>query len=98
MLGLLRIAIIYLVIINLCTFFVFLWDKIRAKQGEWRVKESTILLLAVMGGTPAAFIARALFRHKTRKQPFGYILIGIAVVQILLTVGIIIYRTSSQVW
>ena len=98
MLGLLRIAIIYLVILNLCTFFVFLWDKIRAKKGEWRVKESTILLLAAMGGTPAAFIARALFRHKTRKQPFGYILIAIAVAQIILTAGIIIYRTSSQVW
>ncbi len=98
MLGLLRLAIIYLVIINICTFLVFLWDKVRAQKGEWRVKESTILLMAGLGGTPAAFIARALFRHKTRKQPFGYFLIGIAVIQVLGLAGIILYRTSSQVW
>jgi len=52
MLGLLRLAIIYLVIINICTFLVFLWDKVRAQKGEWRVKESTILLMAALGGTP----------------------------------------------
>jgi uncharacterized membrane protein YsdA (DUF1294 family) len=97
MLGLLRLAILYLVIINVATFLVFLWDKVRAKNGEWRVKESTILLLAAIGGTPAAFIARALFRHKTRKQPFGYILIAIAVIQVIGVTGLIIYRTSSQV-
>lgn len=98
MLGLLRLAIIYLVIINLCTFVVFLWDKIRAQKGEWRVQESTILLMCALGGTPAAFLARAIFRHKTRKQPFGYILIAIAVVQVVAVAGIVIYRTTSQVW
>jgi len=97
MLGLLRLAIVYLIIINVCTFLVFLWDKIRAKNGEWRVKESTILLLSAIGGTPAAFGARAIFRHKTRKQPFGYFLIAIAVIQVLGVVGVILYRTSSQV-
>lgn len=97
MFGLLRLALIYLLIVNIATFLVFLWDKVRAKNGEWRVKESTILLLAAIGGTPAAFIARAIFRHKTRKQPFGYILIGIALIQVIGLAAIIIYRTSSQV-
>ena len=98
MLGLLRLAIIYLVIINICTFFVFLWDKVRAKEGEYRVSESSILLMAAIGGTPAAFLARSIFSHKTRKQPFGYILAGIFVLQILGIVGIVLYRTSSQVF
>jgi len=97
MLGLLRLAIIYLIIVNIATFLVFLWDKVRAKQGQWRVKESTILMLAAIGGTPAALLARAIFRHKTRKQPFGYILIAIAVIQVVGVTAIIIYRTSSQV-
>lgn len=98
MLGLLRLAILYLIVVNIITFIVFLWDKVRAKEGEWRVSESTILLFAALGGTPAAFLARAIFRHKTRKQPFGYILVAIAVIQIIATVGIVIYRTTSQVW
>ncbi len=98
MLGLLRLAIIYLIVVNVCTFVVFLWDKIRAKEGEWRVNESTLLLLAAIGGSPAALFGRALFNHKTRKQPFGRILIAIFVLQIIGIAGVILYRMTSQVW
>ncbi len=97
MFGLLRIALIYLVVVNLATFLVFLWDKVRAKQGEYRVSESTLLMMSALGGTPAAFLAREIFHHKTRKQPFGYILLAIAALQVVGVAAVIIYRTSSQV-
>ena len=98
MLGLLRLAILYLIIVNLCTFVVFLWDKIRAKQGEWRVKESTLLLLAAIGGSPAVLFGRTLLRHKSRKGSFGRILLAIFILQIVIVAGVIVYRTTSQVW
>ena len=56
--------------VNLLVFSAFGWDKRQAQLGGWRVKESTLLLLALIGGTPGAFAGRAMFRHKTRKQPF----------------------------
>jgi uncharacterized membrane protein YsdA (DUF1294 family) len=46
-----------------------------------RIAESTLLTLALLGGTPGTYAGRALFRHKTRKQPFSRRLHTIAVVQ-----------------
>ena len=56
--------------LNLMTFAAFAIDKARAAAATRRTPESTLLLLAALGGTPGAYAARALFRHKTRKQPF----------------------------
>ncbi len=47
------------------------------------------------GGSPAAFAARAMLRHKTRKQPFSWRLHLIALAQALLIalgVGAALYR------
>jgi uncharacterized membrane protein YsdA (DUF1294 family) len=52
-----------------------------------RIAESTLLTLALLGGTPGAYAGRALFRHKTRKQPFSRRLHTIAVVQGVLVVA-----------
>lgn len=68
--------------INLAAFAMFGIDKARARQGAWRVKESTLLGLALIGGTPGAYAGRKLFRHKTRKQPFSGLLFAIAVLQV----------------
>lgn len=55
---------------NFISFASFGIDKWKAETGRWRVQESTLLLLAFLGGTPGAYAGRKLFRHKTRKQPF----------------------------
>ncbi|MFX7804552.1 DUF1294 domain-containing protein, partial [Acinetobacter baumannii] len=51
------------------------------RRGARRIPERTLLLLALIGGTPGAYAGRWLFRHKTRKQPFVGRLHAIAVVQ-----------------
>lgn len=56
---------------NFAAFAAFGIDKARAQSGAWRIRESTLLWLAFLGGTPGAYAGRALFRHKTRKQPFS---------------------------
>ena len=40
-------------------------------------------MLAFFGGTLGAYAGRAVFRHKTRKQPFNSNPFAIAVVQVL---------------
>ena len=69
--------------LNLLAFAMFGVDKAKARVGAWRVAESTLLMLAFVGGTLGAYAGRAVFRHKTRKQPFNSNLFAIAVVQVL---------------
>ena len=47
-----NILIIYLVAINVVTFFVYGLDKLKAKQRQWRIPETVLLTLAVIGCLP----------------------------------------------
>ena len=82
----------YLIAINFIAFALFGIDKARAENGKRRTSERDLLFLAVIGGTPGAFAGRAMFRHKTRKQPFSSILQIIAVGQLALAVFWVIVR------
>ena len=45
-------------------------DKSAARHGRWRTSESTLHLLAIIGGWPGALVAQQVFRHKSRKPSF----------------------------
>jgi len=81
-------AALALIAVNLWTMLRFHQDKQRAIAGERRIPEADLLGLALIGGTPGAFLARPLFRHKTRKQPFSAWLILIAVIQAGAIIGL----------
>ncbi|MDR7118321.1 DUF1294 domain-containing protein [Caulobacter sp. BE254] len=65
------LAALVLGVLNLATFLVFGWDKLAAVRGRSRIPERLLLVLAALGGSVGALVARPVFRHKTRKQPFG---------------------------
>ncbi|HLP02918.1 MAG TPA: DUF1294 domain-containing protein [Opitutaceae bacterium] len=54
-------------------FLVYWLDKLRARHGQWRVAETTLHLIAALGGWPGAFLAQKHFRHKTAKLRFQLI-------------------------
>lgn len=72
-----------LIAMNFLAFASFGIDKMQAEGGHRRTRESTLLWLALLGGSPGVYAGRALFRHKTRKQPFSRNLHAIAVLQAL---------------
>jgi len=61
---------IYLIIINLITFFVMWLDKRKAKKGRWRIPENTLLLFVLLGGGIGGIIGMYVFHHKTQKAKF----------------------------
>ncbi|WP_235523325.1 DUF1294 domain-containing protein [Sphingobium sp. Leaf26] len=69
---------------NLIAFTLFSMDRRHARMGLRRLSERSLLLWALAGGTPGAFLGRHVFRHKTRKQPFTALLWLIAVVQAMM--------------
>lgn len=71
-------ALIVLAVLQAAVFGLFWFDKVQARNGDWRVRERTLLLGALFGGLGAWF-AQHLLRHKTRKEPFRTLL-GVAIV------------------
>lgn len=57
-------------LLSVVAFFIYGEDKSAAEQGRRRTPESTLHMLALVGGWPGALIAQRFFRHKTTKQPF----------------------------
>lgn len=80
---------------NVLAFAAFGIDKWKARTGRWRTPESTLLMLAALGGTPGAYLGRHLFRHKTRKQPFVSLLGRIAVMQVVGLGGYIGWQAAA---
>ena len=59
-------------------------DKIRARNGAWRISELTLMLTAALGGSVGVHMGMYLFRHKTRHPKFTLGVPAILTVQILL--------------
>ena len=58
----------YLIIINIVTFISFGLDKLYAIKKMYRIRESTLISLCILGGTPLGYIGMKLFRHKTNTK------------------------------
>ena len=70
--AMIRFIIYYFLIINALTLLVYGVDKLKAKRGRWRIAESTLLLLAVMGGSIGAWLGMKMWHHKTHHKKFKY--------------------------
>ena len=90
-LNLLQIALIYLAIINVATFFTFGIDKWKAKKSLWRIRETALLILAVLGGSIGAWLGMKVWHHKTLHKKFRYGVPLILIIQI--TLLIFTYKT-----
>ena len=57
---------LYLAVINLTLFCVMGADKRRARRHRWRVRESTLFALCLLGGSLGGVLGMLVVRHKTR--------------------------------
>ena len=65
-----NIFIIYLIIINIISFAAFGIDKLRAIKKKWRISESALLIISLLGGVMGGLLGMFFFHHKTRKTKF----------------------------
>lgn len=83
------LIIIYLVVINCTSFITMGVDKYKARKRTWRIPESTLFVLALIGGSIGSIMGMHLFHHKTRHWYFLYGMPAILIVQILLVLLIV---------
>lgn len=68
--GLNRVIIWLVVLMNAAAFLTVRADKIRAENNRRRIRENTLFILAVLGGSPGLFASMLIFRHKTKHKKF----------------------------
>ena len=76
----------YLIAINLLAFVIYGNDKRKARKNKWRTPESTLLMLAFIGGAYGAWLGMRVFRHKTRHLKFRILVPLMAVAWMVLLV------------
>ena len=81
-----------ILILNVVTFFVYGIDKFKAKKSLWRIPESTLLILAALGGSVGAYLGMKVWHHKTLHKKFS---LGVPTI-LLLHLALLIYIMSSS--
>ncbi|RDY22795.1 DUF1294 domain-containing protein [Romboutsia maritimum] len=80
-----KLFLFYIIFINILGFSIMYIDKLKAIKKQWRIKESTLILISLVGGSFGSIISMYTFRHKTRHIKFTF---GIPLI-ILLQITII---------
>jgi uncharacterized membrane protein YsdA (DUF1294 family) len=64
----------WLAVASVITFILYGFDKSQSKRNDWRVPEVVLHGLALSGGFPGGWAGRSIFRHKTKKGIFVFVL------------------------
>lgn len=83
-----RLFLILLAAMNIVAFIMYGIDKYKAKKSEWRIPESTLLWLAVLGGSVGALVGMKVWHHKTMHKKFYLGVPAILILQLALFVWI----------
>ena len=83
----------YLPVINAVTFLIYGIDKYKAKKGQWRISEATLLMMAAIGGSIGAWAGMRLWHHKTMHKKFKY---GIPLI-IILQIAFLVYLHTNNI-
>lgn len=83
------------VVLSALTYTTYSRDKDNAQAGYWRVPESTLHLMELVGGWPGALVAQWRLRHKNRKVSYQ-VIFWLAVITHLSAAGFIIHLIQNK--
>lgn len=78
---------IYFAVINTVSFICFFIDKKRAQKELYRISESFLFNVSIIGGALGSLLGMKVFHHKTKKKKF---VIGIPII-LIFNILVIIY-------
>ena len=85
-----KLFLIYFLIVNAAGFLSMLLDKHKARKNLWRISESTLLTIALLGGSIGSLVGMYLVRHKTKHFKFTLGIPLILIGQILLALWMLL--------
>jgi len=81
---------------SVVAWFCYRCDKQRAQSGQWRIRESQLHLVELLGGWPGAYLAQRRFRHKTQKFFFQYVFVLIVALHQIVAADVILGNALSR--
>ena len=82
----------YALAVNILGFLLMGIDKWKARKGAFRIPESTLFIIAIIGGSIGSILGMYTFRHKTRHWYFVY---GMPAILLLQLAAIFLITHSS---
>ncbi len=82
--------IYYLISINILLFLLFGIDKHKAKKNKWRISESTLLIIGLIGAPIGGILGIKVWKHKTKKKYF--------MITYILTLLVYSYLIINFIW
>ena len=92
------IIILYFAAVNVISFLMMGIDKRKAVKRAFRIPESTLFVLAIIGGSIGSIIGMHLFHHKTRHWYFLYGMPVILALQIILILAVLFSPIELNFW
>lgn len=86
-----NIIFVLLFVMNVISFVTYGIDKYKAVKNKWRVPESTLIILALIGGSVGALLGMKAFRHKT-KHPKFYIGVPLILILQVALIGFVLWK------
>ena len=77
------ILTVYLMFINLIAVIVTAYDKFSAVKKRRRVREKSLFLISLLGGSLGMYVTMLLIRHKTRHLKFMLALPVLLIIQLI---------------
>ncbi len=90
------VVLMHLALINLWEVILYWYDKRAAQSTRRRIPERTLHGLALVGATPAAYLASKWFRHKTKKQSFRAMFWLIFLLQIVALIAFFVFSDVAS--
>lgn len=64
------VILVYLLIMTIVGIIVMKVDKVKAEKQKWRIKERSLFLVSLLGGSLGTWLGMYIFRHKTKHWYF----------------------------
>lgn len=89
-----KYILIYFAIVNIIAILINCIDKIKAKQGAWRIPEATLWFFGLIGGATGSYLTMKTIHHKTRHKSF---MIFMPILMILQISAIVFILTTGRI-
>ncbi len=95
--GIIEFFLMFLLLTNTFTFFLYVTDKRKAVKGKRRISEKTLLIFTILCGGIGALLGMYFANHKTRNRKFKFVAVIGLIITLIPLIHIVHGLTLSKI-